>query len=92
MNSLTNASAGGAYMTYCAMCSGPWATIRVCLASGMITGWTICILSLPALTAEPCCLIPTVIAGNALPEQWPWSSFRFYFLNDDCVLPMDRLP
>ena len=26
------------------------------------------------------------------PDQWPWSSFRFYFLGDDSVLPMDRLP
>jgi len=25
------------------------------------------------------------------PEQWPWSSFRFYYLNDVCVLKMDRL-
>ncbi len=26
------------------------------------------------------------------PDQWPWSSFRFYFLSDDSVLSMDRLP
>ncbi len=26
------------------------------------------------------------------PDQGPWSSFRFYFLRDDSVLPMDRLP
>jgi hypothetical protein len=26
------------------------------------------------------------------PDQGPWSSFRFYFLGDDSVLPMDRLP
>ena len=25
------------------------------------------------------------------PDQWPWSSFRFYYLNDSSVLPMDRL-
>ena len=25
------------------------------------------------------------------PDQWPWSSFRFYFLQDSSVLPMDRL-
>ena len=24
------------------------------------------------------------------PDQWPWSSFRFYFLNDTSVLAMDR--
>jgi len=27
----------------------------------------------------------------ASPEQWPWSSFRFYSLNDSSVLSMDRL-
>ena len=26
------------------------------------------------------------------PEQWPWSSWRFYHWNDDSVLKMDRLP
>ena len=25
------------------------------------------------------------------PEQWPWSSFRFYHLNDASILSMDRL-
>ena len=25
------------------------------------------------------------------PEQWPWSSFRFYYLNDPSVLKMNRL-
>ena len=25
------------------------------------------------------------------PDQWPWSSFRFYYLNDSSVLTMDRL-
>jgi putative transposase len=25
------------------------------------------------------------------PDQWPWSSFRFYDLNDSSVLSMDRL-
>ena len=25
------------------------------------------------------------------PDQWAWSSFRFYFLNDSSVLTMDRL-
>ena len=25
------------------------------------------------------------------PHQWPWSSFRFYSLNDSSVLTMDRL-
>jgi putative transposase len=25
------------------------------------------------------------------PDQWPWSSFRFYYLNDASVLAMDRL-
>jgi putative transposase len=25
------------------------------------------------------------------PDQWPWSSFRFYYLNDASVLSMDRL-
>jgi len=28
----------------------------------------------------------------ASPDQWPWSSFRFYYLEDSSVLPMDRLP
>jgi len=25
------------------------------------------------------------------PDQWPWSSFRFYYLNDSSILRMDRL-
>jgi putative transposase len=25
------------------------------------------------------------------PDQWPWSSFRFYYLNDASVLAMDQL-
>jgi len=25
------------------------------------------------------------------PDQWPWSSFRFYYRNDSSVLTMDRL-
>ena len=25
------------------------------------------------------------------PDQWPWSSFRSYFLQDSSVLTMDRL-
>jgi putative transposase len=25
------------------------------------------------------------------PDLWPWSSFRFYYLNDSSVLTMDRL-
>jgi len=29
------------------------------------------------------------LAGS--PDQWPWSSFRFYYLNDTSVLTMDRL-
>jgi putative transposase len=26
------------------------------------------------------------------PDQWPWSSFRFYHLEDSSLLAMDRLP
>ena len=26
------------------------------------------------------------------PDEWPWSSFRFYYLNDSSVLTMDQLP
>jgi len=26
------------------------------------------------------------------PDQWPWSSFRFYFLGEESILPIDRLP
>ncbi len=26
------------------------------------------------------------------PDQWPWSSFRFYYLNDASVLAMDPFP
>lgn len=26
------------------------------------------------------------------PEEWPWSSFRFYHLKDSSVLPIDHLP
>jgi putative transposase len=26
------------------------------------------------------------------PDQWPWSSFRFYYLEDASVLAMDRMP
>ena len=25
------------------------------------------------------------------PEEWPWSSYRFYYLNDSSLLSMDRL-
>ncbi|HEV2499837.1 MAG TPA: transposase [Terriglobia bacterium] len=25
------------------------------------------------------------------PEKWPWSSFRFYFLDDSSILPIDRI-
>ena len=25
------------------------------------------------------------------PEQWPWSSYRYYYLNDTSLLSMDRL-
>lgn len=28
----------------------------------------------------------------ASPEQWPWSSFRFYHLGDASLVKMDRLP
>ena len=27
----------------------------------------------------------------ASPDKWPWSSFRFYYLQDSSVLPMDRV-
>jgi putative transposase len=27
----------------------------------------------------------------ASPEQWPWSSFRFYYLEDISVLAMDPM-
>jgi hypothetical protein len=27
----------------------------------------------------------------ASPEQWPWSSFRFYYVSGSSVLAMDRL-
>ena len=26
------------------------------------------------------------------PDQWPWSSFRFHYLEDSSVLVMDHLP
>ena len=26
------------------------------------------------------------------PGDWPWSSWRFYFMQDASILPMDRLP
>jgi putative transposase len=26
------------------------------------------------------------------PDQWPWSSFRFYNLVDESLLKMDRMP
>ena len=25
------------------------------------------------------------------PDQWPWSSFRFYYLQDSTLLAMDRM-
>ena len=25
------------------------------------------------------------------PDQWPWSSYRFYYLKDSSLLSMDRL-
>ena len=28
----------------------------------------------------------------AQPGDWPWSSWRYYYLNDSSVLAMDRLP
>jgi REP-associated tyrosine transposase len=28
----------------------------------------------------------------ASPDQWPWSSFRYYHLGDASVLKMDRMP
>jgi hypothetical protein len=34
---------------------------------------------------------PVNLGWVALPEQWPWSSFRFYHLNDPPVLGVDRL-
>jgi hypothetical protein len=26
------------------------------------------------------------------PGAWPWSSWRFYFLEDESIIAMDRLP
>ena len=26
------------------------------------------------------------------PSDWPWSSWRFYFLEDESILAMDRMP
>ncbi len=26
------------------------------------------------------------------PGDWPWSSWRLYFLNEDSLLPMDLMP
>ena len=26
------------------------------------------------------------------PGDWPWSSWRFYYLEDSSILAMDRLP
>jgi len=28
----------------------------------------------------------------ATPDQWPWSSFRFYYLNDSSAVAMDHVP
>jgi hypothetical protein len=28
----------------------------------------------------------------ALPSDWKWSSWRFYFLNDASTLAIDRIP
>jgi putative transposase len=28
----------------------------------------------------------------ASPDQWPWSSFRFYYLDDSSLFAIDRLP
>lgn len=28
----------------------------------------------------------------AEPGDWPWSSWRYYYLEDSSMLPMDRLP
>ena len=28
----------------------------------------------------------------AQPGDWPWSSWRFYYLEDSSVLSMDRMP
>ncbi|HEV2245619.1 MAG TPA: hypothetical protein VGW37_03120 [Terriglobia bacterium] len=26
------------------------------------------------------------------PRDWPWSSWRYYFLEDESIMAMDRLP
>ncbi len=26
------------------------------------------------------------------PDQWPWSSFRYYYLRDESLMAMDHLP
>ena len=26
------------------------------------------------------------------PGEWPWSSWRFYFLQDESIIAMDRMP
>ena len=28
----------------------------------------------------------------AQPGDWPWSSWRYYYLKDSSIPPMDRLP
>ncbi len=34
---------------------------------------------------------PVAAGLVASAEQWPWSSFRFYSLNDSSILPVDRV-
>ena len=34
---------------------------------------------------------PVTARRVASADQWPWSSFRFYYLNDSSVLAMDRI-
>ena len=26
------------------------------------------------------------------PDEWPWSSFPYYYLQDDSIMAMDHLP
>jgi hypothetical protein len=48
-----------------------------------------CSLSPPAPIAAAGYLRVSVLVNS--PDQWPWSSFRFYYLNVASVLAMERL-
>ena len=76
--------AAGAYMPLSGMCAARGCRILGCHARAIIMGSIIFTILPPAPTAARGLVSST--------DQWAWSSFRFYYLQDSSLLPMDRLP